>query len=136
MQRLQSVETYQIFTGATFLLEPLQFLVFKKKSQILKQTYTWKLQVCLGMYDLLVGARRERVKTMLKMFSWGIQLLRFHKITKIWTPPPSPLVCTCLILVTPLPPLQRTFKITSNLHYHHHHHHPTLIKTVNRFIEL
>ena len=103
MQRLQSVETYQIFTGATFLLEPLQFLVFKKRSQILKQTYTWKLQVCLDMYDLLVGARRERVKTMMKMFSWGIQLLRFHKMTKIWTPPPSPLVCTCLILVTPLP---------------------------------
>ena len=135
MQRLQSVETYQIFTGATFLLEPLQFLVFKKRSQILKQTYTWKLQVCLGMYDLLEGARRERVKTMLKMFSWGIQLLRFHKMTKNWTPLPPP----CLHLFdfgNPPPPLQRTFKITSNSHCHHHHHHPTLIKTVNRFIEL
>ena len=34
-----------------------------KRSHILKQTYSWKLQVCLSMCDLLVDTRYQRVKT-------------------------------------------------------------------------
>ena len=35
----------------------------------------------------------------------GIEFLRFHKMTKIWTPPPS-----LFGTPPPLPPLLRTFK--------------------------
>ena len=36
----------------------LQLLVSTKRSYILKQTCSWKLKVCLSMYDLSVGTRR------------------------------------------------------------------------------
>ena len=32
-----------------------------KRSYILKQTYSLKMQVCLSMYDLLVDTRRYKV---------------------------------------------------------------------------
>ena len=52
-------------------------------------------------------------------FTFGvIQLLRSHKMTKIWTPP-SPLVHTCPILVTPPPANVQNF--TSILSFHRHH---------------
>ena len=40
----------------------LQHLVFSRRSYIFKQTCSWKLQVCLSMYDLLKVNKRNSIK--------------------------------------------------------------------------
>ena len=50
-----------------------------KRSHILKQTYSWKLQVCLSMCDHLVDIMHERVKTWINYLKrpFGYSLKQF-----------------------------------------------------------
>ena len=57
-----------------------------KRSHILKQTCTWKLQVCLSMCDLLAGIRHQRVKERnISKTSAMLFLCLFLLLTKIWS---------------------------------------------------
>ena len=73
----------------------LKHLVSTKRPYILKQTCSWKVQVCLSMYDLLVDTRRQRVTMNLSKHGTKSHLIKIsrglnnypatHKLSVIWS---------------------------------------------------
>ena len=118
-------------------------LDFKDAFETCKRSFISAFSICMivplskikGRWVILKNTYITRNKrVVIKWYMGDIQLLPFHKMSKIWTPP-SLLVRTCSILVTP--PCER-----SKLYINHpppprhtqSHHHQTLTKTINSVI--